>query len=645
MNDPMSYWANQAPDDLVGDLYKRVANYYSQLQSNGHYEKIRKAYNQYYGLGEYDSTVVHESGEQGELLRVRINKLRAILNHVLVLVTQNRPALKAVAVNSDVASLMGAKLGETLIDYYMSTRDIEAILKHAAELALVTSRGYVVMDWDPSQGNEYGATADGQVVYDGDVLARAKSALDVAYDIYSEDPVWYVVIDRVNKYDLAAQYPEKAEKIVQLQDSTYDQIDFPFFDHMENDLIYRYQLRHKRTPAVPQGRLLEFLDGEIWLTDGPLPYKDMLVFPTQPGKVGGLSLGYTPAFDLLSVGDVYNSVLSAIVTNVDTFGVNNVWTPAGSNLQINQLAGGLNHLESDVKPEAVNLSQMPPEMFNVVNMVDEIFANLSGINEVVQGTPQASLRSGEALALVAAQAVAYNSGLQQSYVNLAIRVGDGILGLLKEYATTPRLIAIVGQKNRSMARTFSGANLEGIDRVIVEPVNAVTKTTAGKMEIANQLLQQGLIKSPEEYLTLLQTGRPDSMLDGVVTESLLIQQENEFLRDGAMPVMAVLTDDHARHIKGHKEVLSDPYLRTDPAVVERTLAHIQEHINLGTSPMYMQIAPLLMEQPIQPMMGPPGASPMAPGQPPMAEPMPAMPEETPPEMIDAGAQIPSEVPQ
>lgn len=646
----ISYWAALPSDEVVPELHSRVKAYYTQLAQTGHLDKIRKVYQMYYGLNQYDPTSIQEGGAARELLRIRINKMRSILNHIQTIITQNRPALKAVAINSDVASLMGAKLGETLIDYYMATRNFEDLLKQATEMALVTSKGYIVMDWDVTQGKEYGATQDGQVIYDGDISARSKSALDVVHDIYNENPNWYIIVDRVNKFDLAAQYSEKAEDIVLLSDGTYQELDFPYFNPMQNDLVFKYTFVHKKTPAVPNGRHVEFLDGDILLTDSPLPYKEMLIFPIQPNKIGGSDLGYTPAFDLLNIIDALNSVYSSMITNVDTFGVNNVWTPPGQNLNVSQLAGGLNHIESETKPEAVNLATMPGEMFKIGDMLDGLIANLSGINDVVQGTPQASLRSGEALALVASQAILYNSNLQQAYVSLSIKVGQGILWLLEDYATTTRMVAIVGQKNRSMSKMFSGANLEGIDRVIVEPVAALSKTTAGKMEIANNLLQQNMLKSPEEYLTLLETGRMDTLLDGTVNEGLLIQQENELLRDGSLNMTAILTEDHARHIRGHKEVLSDPYLKTNAEVVQRVLDHIQDHINLGTSPAYIQLAPLFGVQSIQgepqpPPQGPVNGPPAAPMQP-QAPPDPGMPNTpdlppgSPKEFQDAAAQLP-----
>lgn len=598
--DKLAYWVALPPEEAVPEAHKHVRRYYSILRDTGHLDKIEKAYQMYWGLGDYDSASMSLGGDQDELIKIRINHLRSIISHVLVLVTQNRPALKAVAVNNDVASQNSARLGDTLIDYYFGTKSIEEILKEAAELSLVTSLAYVVMEWDTTQGQEYGATQAGQVIYDGDIKASAKSCLEVISDIYAESNDWYIIREKVNKYDLAAQFPEKAEEICNVKDPDLLEWGDRYFDTIESDLVWRYTLVHRKTPAVPTGRYMRFLEGDIMLTDGPLPYRDTLCFPIHPGKIGGTKLGYTPAFDLLSVNEALNDVWSAIVTNLSTFGVSNVWTPTGSNLNVTQLAGGMNHIEADQKPEAINLSQMPAELMNATDKLRGEMEMLSGINDVVRGNPQASLRSGEALALVAAQAIAYNSGLQQSFYKLLEKVGNGIVGLLKDYATTPKMIAIVGNSRKSYLKQFTGDSLNGIDRVMCEQVSAVSKTTAGRIDIANQLLQAQLLPDPQAYLTLIETGRIDPLLDPVVNEKLLIQQENELLRDGSNPVQAVITEDHSQHIKGHREVLSDPLLKLDPEVLNRVLSHIQEHIMLGSSPEYMQLAPLFGHQPIPP---------------------------------------------
>lgn len=613
---PAEYWASLPINEIVPHLHNRVEAYYSLLNSSGHLDKIRKSYEVYHGLGKYDSSKIHQDGANGELLRIKINELRSHINHVLVLTSQNRSAFKAVAINSDFKSQVQAKLGDTLVDYYFKTKHYERIRKEAAELALVTSKGYVIMDWDVKEGTEYGATQDGKVIYDGDVTARAKSCVEVIEDPFADKAIWYIVRDKVNKYDLAAQFPEKAEDIINARDPNTFRWDFNSFNRAEQDLVWKYTFYHARTPAVPSGRLTTFLEGDIWLTDGPLPYEQLLVFPIKPGGIKGTQLGYTMAFDLLSLNDGLNSVMSSFVTNTDTFGVNNIFVKTGSNIKADSLAGGLNVIEADEKPEPINFASMPGEMFKVADMIGAYMGKQSGINDTVRGDPQANLKSGSALALVAAQAVAYNSDLQENYDLLGQDMANGLLTLLKSFATTPKMIAIVGADTKSMLKEFTGDDLQGIDRVVCETVSAISRTTAGKMELANNLLNQGLLKDAREYMTLIETGRIEPAIGDTVTESLLIRQENELLRDGVAPVTAVITEEHVRHIMGHRQVLSDPYAKLDPALVQRVLDHIYEHVTLALSPEYAQLGPIFGHPPVQGALMPgmpPQGNPAAPG--------------------------------
>jgi hypothetical protein len=88
------------------------------------------------------------------------------------------------------------------------------------------------------------------------------------------------------------------------------------------------------------------------------------------------------------------------------------------------------------------------------------------------------------------------------------------------------------------------------------------------------------------------------MTEDTQSELLLIKSENESLVD-AEPIMAVATDQHSLHIKEHTCVLADPDLRKDPALVQRTLMHIQEHIDLlrGVDP---QLLAMMGEQSLMP---------------------------------------------
>jgi hypothetical protein len=249
---------------------------------------------------------------------------------------------------------------------------------------------------------------------------------------------------------------------------------------------------------------------------------------------------------------------------------------------------------------------------------------ISGINSVARGNPESSLKSGTALALVQSQALQFISGLQQSYVMMIENIGTGLIELLQDFAKVPRVAAITGKSNRMKMQEFSSKDISSISRVVVDVGNALASTTAGRVQMADNLIQMGIITTPEQYFSVINTGRLETMTEGPSNQLLLIRAENEKLADGETDVVATAVDKHSLHIREHMNVLADPDLRTDTELTARVLAHIQEHISLlqNTDP---NLLAMIGEQPLGPAAGSPvspeNASAEMPSQPlqPMSE--------------------------
>jgi hypothetical protein len=210
-------------------------------------------------------------------------------------------------------------------------------------------------------------------------------------------------------------------------------------------------------------------------------------------------------------------------------------------------------------------------------------------------------------------ALQFTSGLQQSYVKLIEDVGTALIHILKDFAHTPKFIALVGKNNKSMIKEFTGDKLSAINRVVVDVGNPLSRTIAGRVQMAEQLLQMQLIKTPQQYFSVMETGRLENVFEDEIDQLLNIRSENERLLEGE-PVDATLLDPHRLHIMEHRGVLADPELRKDPTLVNNTLNHIQQHINyLRTAD--PDLLALIGEQPLAPpMQQPPPGGPG--GQPP-----------------------------
>jgi hypothetical protein len=312
---------------------------------------------------------------------------------------------------------------------------------------------------------------------------------------------------------------------------------------------------------------------------------------------------------MLGNQEAYDRIFSANMSNVLAFARQCVLIPKDAGVDIKEFGDGLSVLEYDAtagKIEPLQLTMSSPETYSMLDRVERNMSVFSGINDVVRGDPEANLRSGNALALVAAQAIKFNSGLQNSYARLLEDVGTATLEFLKKFARSPRFAFIVGKNHRSMMKEFTGEQLSGVSRVEVQIASALSKTQAGRIQIADNLLQAQMIKRPEQYLAVIETGKLEPIVEAEQAELLNIRSENEMLQAGSPPVIVAL-DNHMLHIREHKTVIDDPAARENPAVVQATLNHIQEHLMQwqqlsATQPALLQV---LGMQPIPPMPMPP----------------------------------------
>lgn len=596
--------ANEDPKKVASACIDKAKSFYNVLETNAYLDKLVRMWRAYSGtynnsLG--TSHAINFTGEQGELVQIPVNHFRNLSRHMYNMVTSNRLVLESRAVNNDYKSLSQTYLANGILDYYMREKKLEDTLKRACEMAIVLGAGFIKLEWNALGGDPYDVDPDtGEMVREGEIEFSNLSPFDVVVDGTKEqwNKDWVIVRTFKNRFDLMAKYPEFADNISGIPSKNAAQVyRLAIFSNDDTDDVPVYEFYHSRTDAMPDGRYVLFVDEETVLLDQPLPYRTVPIFRISPSDIMGTPYGYSDMFDVFPIQEMINSTFSTIATNHNAFAVQNVFVPRGADIQVNNLQGGLNVIEGTAKPEPLNLTQTPAEVFKFLEILIQTAETISGVNSVARGNPEASLKSGTALALVQSMALQFISSLQQSYVQIAEDVGTSLISILKDFANTPKMVALVGRNNRTYLKEFTGEQISSINRVIVDVGNPLSKTIAGRIQMAEQLLQMNLLKTPEEYFQVMNTGRIDKLYQGEMQESLLIQSENERLMSGEI-VTAAMLDQHRLHIQEHKSVLSDPDLRKDTVLVQNTLTHIQQHITYlrTTDP---DLLGLIGEKPLQ----------------------------------------------
>jgi len=597
------YFAGLPTKEIGAKLNEKVDDYYKYLNSTSLLRLWRLVHEKFY-YGYYSRGEVEHYGKQGEKVKIHVNHFKSLLDNIKVMTTNQRPSFDPRAVNSDYKSQAQALLAKGLLDYYMRQEKLEDIIDGCVDFSLQSGEGWIFQEWNPDVGKVVGKVGeketqindeeeeeDVEVIKEkreGNINSEALHPIDIIRDIYVRDVDknnWYIVRRPVNKFDLAARYPKFEEEIV---DSTINASKLDnyierdeYVKLSESDLTYLYTFRHKKTASLPEGRQVEFLDDDTVLFDGDLPYSDISLYRLMPNKRKKSNFGYTVAFDLLAIQEAVNTLESTSLTNQSTFGVQNIAIKKGGGVTCEQLTGGLNVIEynGEKPPEVLKLLNTAAEVFNSKQDYIQQMETISGVNSVSRGNPEASLKSGAALALVQSMAIQFNSGLQHSYAQLLEALGTGTISMLRDYAKTKRVALIAGISNKSYLKEFKGTDLEKIDRVVVDMGNPLSKTLAGRLQIGDTLVERGLVNSPDQYLQIIETGTLQPMVEGKEAEIMNIRSENEMLSNKKQ-VFAVFTDNHHLHIKEHKNVLASPDSRKEVGLIERTMNHINEHLHL-----------------------------------------------------------------
>lgn len=675
MSNQNQYFATKSSADLIEFLKGRRERFFKHKEKTGEVKKWKKAYSLYYGehVKDADSSDPASVGDDGELTAYGTNYYRSLIQHILALTCSQKPAYDYRAKNTDLRSLQQAKLANNIVDSYLVEKRMYRHMKQAAERALVFKTGFIHTQWDTTLGRAV-TTAPvlnpdqtpkldennqpvRKQVHEGDPSLISKSPWEVVYDRRLRD--WskckdVEVKEYENKYDLAAQYPDKAEEILKVCDKDDKDVRIGrIFDNMDDEdesgIIPVYYYYHIPTAAAPAGRFLKYIGDKVALFDGPYNYPAQSgnhKLPVQriaPGEMFDTADGYSQFHDIMVLQKVLNILMSTAFTNQKAFGTQAVWMPDGCNIsgeELNNLVvlkGGMPGSE----PKAINLTATPAEIFKNAEYVEAAMSKLVGLNDVVTGNAPQDL-SGAAIGRYQSMAIQYNTNFQQSWAEVQEDSGTFMLFLLQNFANTKRMAALAGKSNRGAMVSWSGKDIDMIDRLICDLGNPLFRTYTGRQDTADKLMEKGLVKDVSQYMQILETGQLDPMLEGPTSKLELIRKENEMMLEGK-PALAMVGDSHIQHVQEHRVIMDDPQIRAAAAagdefavqIIKVVTEHITQHQQIQQTQdlFWFQVSgeppPMLPAGGPQPVNGQGGPPPPPQGPPPEGQEVP-VPAEAPP---------------
>lgn len=596
---PQEYFATLETEQCAFQIWGLIEEYFNEMRRTGRLALYRNSYTNFY-MGWIYRASMYRSGEQGELTRSFWNHERNLILHLKNLTTQNKIAYKAQVLNSNSRSANIIEFANGLADHYTQDPeyDLDGKGKQSVEDTLVFGDSAIVGLWNRFKGDPIAQDPQtGQILKDGDMDYFNITPMDhiINCSVQGREQVqWHVVRRWVNKYDLAAMYPELAYKVKLFNDSEASYATkLISLIHHDNETIPIFYFFHDMTPAVPQGRLLVMADPTCVFEDGPLDlgegqkgYDHVPIYENIVSIVQGSPYGYTVAFDLIPLQQSMNELVSAVTTNNINFATQCVMAPKGSNLHYEDLATGMSFIEYDSKmgdkgkPEALNLLHSAPETYQFIEMHIKQMETIAGISSMQRSQTNEDVTSGQYAALITIQSVIFNSGLQKGYARLMENLMTGTLKTIKKNMIGKKIARIVGETSEPYLKEFTSADLTDIDSIAVELVNPMLQTPAGKMAMADNLMKTGLIKDAQQYIGVYTDGDLPQLYRRQETQLKLVKQENEAIMKGQCPEVSV-TDDHVMHLLEHTQCFDTIEFRLNPnsPAAIAALQHEQKHLN------------------------------------------------------------------
>lgn len=616
------YWVlEEDPKDLVQQLQRRSYEWKEAFKRLNLFQRVMRSWqyyhNNYWTSGDGASERELQSiGEDGEKVGASFNHYRSLIQSVLTIVTGHRPALNALAINSEIESLHQADIADDIMEYYLAQGD-EQTLRRAAEQAAVLSMGFTACEWEDDKGPVVvGDPETGDLVFQGDVDTWNPSIFDVTYNfnqaLFPRNQ-WIMVRKQVNKWDLLTQYPEAKDGILDLDAHSASEWQWNITKSQTDisDEIPVHIFWHLPTPAVPEGMEFKFVEDTPLGEPEPLRYKTLPVKRIMPAEVLLTSYGYTTGFDLQGPAEALNNELSSILTNHKQFAINRIWVDSASSVDYSMISDDLALVQCDRKPEPLQLAHSAGELYKMAEVLENEMERISGVNSVFRGEPQASLRSGTALALVDAKAVQYQSLFSGAYHKHLEEYGQLLIENLQIFPDpeNDRVFSIAGRHKTHQLTNFRPADIDRINRIRVQTGNALMRTLSGRLELATMLLQNGLVSDPQQLITVLDTGQIEPMYEASQAQRSLIREENTTLLKGS-GTEAMITDDHVLHIREHVAAANSPVIRQDDEIMANLTAHVEQHIEFLMDVDAQQLQVMLGFQ--APPQAPPQAGPQQP---------------------------------
>lgn len=590
--DERRYWATLDGNDLGAAVRARCDGFYSHPLVRQILGRQARGWGFYYGYGDdwfHGTSGVGRFGHKGGLATMRVNTSRRSCVAWWSSIVARQPVWNPIVGKWNSGGVRSLKAAKQLLEDAWSHQLVARKMTLATEAAAYTGESFIMGRWNPLAGRVI--NTDGQrVVHAGATTYSNHSGWTVVRNptlSHWDDRKWVIVVDRENKYDLAADPSLTAEQRQRVLDSSSSGVTQQWFwigllaqpGQWEDDDIPVLRLYHEPTAAVPYGRQANFLtDGTMYGRSGPLKGEMIPVARVSPGEMDCTPFGYTGFHDALAAQSIIDHLHSAAATNYGAFARQVVAMKKGESAANIQRLTDLSILWYDeVKPEGVNLTAMAQGWLQYLAELTSEVQGSMGQSDVSLGKSPGDRAPASLGALLAATTAQGATGFAQSYEDALKRIGRITIIQNCENATEPINVTLVGaQAGRDGMSEISAEDLKGVEYVDVDLGSAMQNSPGTRVQVAEMLAAVPDPKHRAELIEIINTDRYEPISENIEAQYARTMDENEQIARGIIPDVNA-ADDDLFHGRQHQLTFMDGPARLDKNAMRADNVHMGLH--------------------------------------------------------------------
>jgi hypothetical protein len=608
------YWALSKAQDLADAVLSKEREYFDAARRRGLDRIWQIAYAQAFGTDpmnpqDFATQTLSYVGPEGKALRFRINEPRSLVAQANILARGERVAFKCLALNSDLGAGAQVEIAQQIVQYLYSENIGTSRETELMDAGAWFGAGFWWTTWDADGGDD----VDVEKMTDlGPTKVKQRSGAprtttlfpwEYCQEPYAKDPMWGIVRERMSKYELAAEFPALADKIIGVNNIRSQQGLAEMFLYdvdaaTTDDVIVRH-FYLKPCRAAKYGRYCGVLEDMV-LWDRPCPHpKKIPIVEYCPYRYFGTRFAYAKSWDILSLQEAVDELVSQMLTNFMTFGRQNVFVPAGTNFDEDALADGQNIFtipSGSTGPVALALAAMPEGANWLIEFCYQRMNSIMGMNAVARGESDETVKSGTHAALRDSLAIRFQNSEHAAFVNAQEEQANLSLDMTRQYSQTDFVVEIAGAGEESYLKQFAKSSVAGVRKVRVAVVSPMMQSQAGRLETF-----MAVSKLPKEEragaIRGIEMGDFTGFTEKPKTTDMLIRFENEQMLKGIV-VKPVAGENPMLHMPEHwsalEKILAQP--EPDPVAVKVLTDHMFGTIQTwqGSNPfwdMFLKVAP------------------------------------------------------